>query len=486
MTPAVSRDPDVRRAARGVRAPRQRRDPGVVRPPPRVPGLAVAAIVLVAAVWFWPGLWLSLEWVDQGQIVYGVWRVARGDLPYRDFVHMYGPSLFFLNGALMRWFGEDLAVIRIGLLAVKALLAGLLFVVCRTVARPAIALLVSAWFVVQWGSPLWIFATPYAGHYALACSLAGIAILLGRGSDGWGAALAAGLAVGTGATFKHTSGLFAALAVLVVLTSRPIPAGERDAYASLGRASRSAVAIATVLIAVAYLARVLDTWTAALLVTPPLLALTVEWLPDLPEERALVRGGPRLVPALAFGIGFAMPVAAWVVIYASQGALPSLAHDLFSGLPARVSWHVPLETPHLITIGFVAVLLGGALGLAAGRPALVALAGLATVALFLAATFVPGAGILEVQMTRFLPIALVWAAAPLALRSPSDEASRLVWWFGAMLCLSLHPSSDLPHALMILPGVLPVLALLIEEAWRRAATPLARAGVVTLVGAPLL
>src|SRR5262249_46380133 len=121
--PAVPRDPNVYRAARGVRAARERRDSGVVRLP-RVPALAVAAIVRVAAVGFWPGLWLSLEWVAQGQIVYGAWRVARGDLPYRDFVHMYGPSLFFLNGALLRWFGEDLAVIRIALLVVKALLAG--------------------------------------------------------------------------------------------------------------------------------------------------------------------------------------------------------------------------------------------------------------------------------------------------------------------------------------------------------------------------
>ncbi len=69
--------------------------------------VAAVAVALVAGAWFWAGTWLTLEWVDQGQIVYGAWRVARGDLPYRDFDHLYGPSLFFLNGELLRWFGED-------------------------------------------------------------------------------------------------------------------------------------------------------------------------------------------------------------------------------------------------------------------------------------------------------------------------------------------------------------------------------------------
>jgi hypothetical protein len=458
----------------------------VERPPPRTSLAVVAAIVLGAAVWFWPGTWLTLEWVDQGQIVYGAWRVARGDLPYRDFDHLYGPSLFVLNGALLRWFGEDLMVIRLGLLAVKALLAGLLYVVCRSVARPAIALLVTAWFVVQWGAPLWIYATPYASHYTFACSLAGLAILLGRPATGWRPAFAAGLCVGLGATFKQTTGLFAAAGIAMALASAPAPEGARDGLAGIARATRALAAIAVAAIVAGYLAPTLETWTGALLMAPPLFAMVLDWLHDLRQERALAAGRPRVVRVLAFGAGFGAPLLAWAAIYASQGALADLVHDTLVGLPQRLHWFVPLAPPHPITLVFAALLAVAAGGLAAGRALPVAGAGLGTLVLFAAAAVVPGWGIVTAESARMLPIALVWTVAPLALRHDGGEPPRLLWWFGALVCISLYPASDLPHTFMILPAVIPLLALLVDRAWSRAATSLARAGLAVVVGVPLL
>jgi hypothetical protein len=453
---------------------------------PRARRLAVAAIALVAAAWFWSGIWLTLEWVDQGQIVYGVWRVARGELPYRDFDHMYGPSLFFLNGALMRAFGEDLGVLRMSLLAVKVLLAGLLFVTCRAVARASIAALVTGWFVAQWGAPLWIFATPYAGHYTLACCLAGLAVLLRQPAGGWRAALVAGLLVGVGATFKHTTGVFVALGALVVLASRPAPTDARDGLAGIARALRAALGLCTAVVIVGYLLPTLETWTGALLMGPPLLALVMEWRRDLPLERTLRAGRPRVTSTLAFGAGFAVPLATWAAVYAAQGALGDLGHDLLFGLPPRVHWFVTLEAVHPLTLCLATALATGAAGLVFSRPALVAVAGFVSAALFIAGAYVPGWGVLSLQATRFLPIALVWVTAPLALGRGDRDASRLLWWFAAMVCLSLYPSSDLLHALMIQPAVLPLLALLVEEGWALGRTALARVGVAMLVGSLLL
>ncbi len=448
--------------------------------------VAAVAVALVAGAWFWAGTWLTLEWVDQGQIVYGAWRVARGDLPYRDFDHLYGPSLFFLNGELLRWFGEDLGVIRIGLLAVKAVLAALLFLVCRAVARPGIALLVTAWFIVQWGAPLWIYATPYAGHYTLACCLAGLVVLLGRPAGRWRRACLAGVLIGAGATFKQTTGLFVALAALLVLASRPERRGERDGLAWLGRALRVVIAIGSAAVVAGYLAPTVETWTGAMLMAPPLLALVLEWLRDLPRERALAAGRPRLAGALAFGVGFAMPLLAWAAYYASQGALGDLVHDTLLGLPQLVHWFVPLSTPLPLTLVFGAALAVAAAGLATGRAAPVVLAGIASVALFTALTVIPGGGSTAAQVTQFLPVGLVWVSAPIALRDPTAETPRLIWWFGALVGLSLYPASDLPHTLMIVPAELPLLALLVEEAWSRARAPLARTGVALLVGAPMV
>src|SRR5262249_35106767 len=207
------------------------------------------AVALVAAACFWPSIRLGLEWVDQGHIVYPIWLVARGALPYRDFHQLYGPSLFFLNGALMRWFGEDLMVLRLGLLVVKVVLVVLVFLLSHRVARPVIALGVTAWLVAVWCSPLWLFWAPYGVHYTLVLGLAGVAVLLG-GPASVLRALAAGLCFGAAATFKQTTGLLGAAGVAVALASVESPGA--DALAAPARVLRLAVVAVAALLALAY------------------------------------------------------------------------------------------------------------------------------------------------------------------------------------------------------------------------------------------
>jgi hypothetical protein len=81
------------------------------------------ALWLLAAIWFMPGSLATIEWVDEGHLVYFASRVAEGALPYRDFHHVYGPGTFFLNGTLLRLFGPDLLVVRLALVVVKATLS---------------------------------------------------------------------------------------------------------------------------------------------------------------------------------------------------------------------------------------------------------------------------------------------------------------------------------------------------------------------------
>src|SRR5262249_59520293 len=76
----------------------------------------------------------------------------------------------------MRWFGEDLMVLRLGLLVVKVVLVVLVFLLSHRVARPVIALGVTAWLVAVWCSPLWLFWAPYGVHYTLVLGLAGVAV----------------------------------------------------------------------------------------------------------------------------------------------------------------------------------------------------------------------------------------------------------------------------------------------------------------------
>jgi hypothetical protein len=441
-----------------------------------------AAVALLAAAWFWLGTRLTLEWVDQGQIVYGAWRFARGDLPYRDFDHVYGPSLFLLNGALLRWFGEDLMAVRLGLLATKAMLAALIFVVSRAVARTGIALAVTAWFIAVWGAPLWLYATPYAGHYALACSLAGLAILLARRGGGWRLAFAAGVCVGLGATFKQTTGLFGAAGILVVLASSPVAGDTRDDVAGVARWLRLVVVVAVASMAIGYLSRALATWSGAVLLGPVLAGLSGEWWRDRRVEPLLPAGRPRVVDTLVFGTGFAVPLALWIAAYAARGAVGDLVHDTVAGLPQLIDWSVPFGVPDIRTVVLGAALVGGGLGVAAARSAVVVVAGLVVGGLALVSALAPLGAATAMHTMRLLPLLVTCAAAPVALARREAIAHRLVWWFAAFASLSLHPGADLPHALMVLPALLPALAMLLDEAWTLTRDrPLGRAAAAVCV-----
>ena len=426
-------------------------------------------MAVLATVCFWPSIRLGLEWVDQGHIVYPIWLVARGALPYRDFHQLYGPSLFFLNGALMRWFGEDLLVLRLGLLVVKVALAVLVFLLSGRVARPAIALGVTAWLIAVWCSPLWLFWAPYGVHYTLVLGLAGVAILLGASAPVL-RALAAGLCFGVAATFKQTTGLLGAAGVVVALASASTEGRATDALAGLARVLRLAIVVAAALLALAYPAggrgTVRGIWTMALLASPPVLALIAETIRDRGSERALRGGRGRIARVLAFGLGFVLPLSAFAALYASQGVLGELVHDTLLGLPQRIDWFVPFERPATWTLVLGAALAVGAAALAApaGR-ARTALLGLATlaVALIVGAVLTRASwGIVAWQFSDYLPAALVWVSAPLALHRGA-AASRLLWWYGAFTLLSLHPAADVPHGLMILPAVVPLLALVLER-----------------------
>ena len=439
---------------------------------------AAAGVALLAAACFWPSIRLGLEWVDQGDIVYPTWLAAHGALPFRDFHHLYGPSPFFLNGALLRWFGEDLLVLRLGLLLVKIALAVLVFLLSCRVARPAIAFLATAWFVVIWSSPLWLFTTPYAVHYTLVLSLAGVALLVG-GPRPVPRVFAAGLCFGIAATFKQTAGLLGAVGVTVALASSGGYGGERDVPARL---LRIAIALVVLLLVLAYPARARGTWTMAILVAPPAVALVARVMRN---RTALVRIGS----IIALGLGFVVPLAILAAFYAGHGALRDLVHDTLIGLPQRIDWYVPIEAPAPRTGVLAAAIAAGAAALAvpAGRARTVVL-GLATVAVagVVGAVFTrPGWGVVSWQLSIYLPAVLVWTAAVPALRANDD--AQLLWWYGALSVVSLYPSADLPHALMILPAVIPLLALLLERLWTAAgACLLPRLLTAGLAGLPLL
>src|SRR5262245_40636078 len=213
----------------------------------------LAALWVTAAAWFVPGTLDTLERIDEGHLVYFASRVAEGALPYRDFHHMYGPSVFFLNGALLALAGQDLLAVRIGLIALKATLSVAVARVASGAAGGAAGLL--AWFLLLavWGAPLWIFAAPYAGVYQVTLDLLALVALVSLQDRPRRRALVAGLCLGMAATFKQTSGVLVGVGVMTFLLHEGSAGGTRrrggrDPLATAIRLALLAIGLAVIAI----------------------------------------------------------------------------------------------------------------------------------------------------------------------------------------------------------------------------------------------
>ena len=133
------------------------------RPPPNVasaptverprPGwgeevLALFCLVLVLCVDL-ALVRVGLDAVDEGYFVEQATRVVQGQLPYRDFDSLYTPALLYVHAAILNLFGSSPVVdLRIVGLLARLVLAGGLYLVCRTLVRPAIAVLPSLYLLV--------------------------------------------------------------------------------------------------------------------------------------------------------------------------------------------------------------------------------------------------------------------------------------------------------------------------------------------------
>jgi len=451
-----------------------------------VRGLGLVALGALAALYFHGTVMRTIELMDEGQIVYPSWRVAEGDMPYVGFRQLYGPSVFLLNGALLRLFGADLRVIRLSLVVLKALVSVLVYAVTRRLAPRPVALAICAVLVAIWGTPIWLFNTPYATYYATALSLTGL--LLAGGTPGrW---LMSGVCMGLAATFKQTQGIFDFLAVvLFAIVATPPRAGPAVHSGRVRRGAgllRLLMLCGTLAFAVAYLGPHLATVSAALMLAP--LAGLVAWLvvrelAGWPPHDAAVASLGRV--ALA-SVGAALPALVYAIVYWRIGALAALVRDTAVGLPQAMAWFVPFRMPEVATVCLAGTLWASFALVRALRRGTSVTASLGALTVALAGLLVDRARAPGLRsylaggrwMTEFLgllpwlPFFVVGVGALALLRaapgrggstgSERAESERyrgleLVVPFAAITLLQMYPAADLPHAGMVLPAFLPLL-----------------------------
>jgi hypothetical protein len=140
--------------------------------PPKLPPLwerrwfapaAIAAAALAMLVWTW-GTWPDVL-VDFGVQLYAPWRLAAGEVLYRDIAHYTGPLSIYYNALAFRIFGPSLLTLVLWNLPILAGIFAMVYCLCGKVAGPLAAFAAGISFTV-----LFAFShlTP-AGNYNYVC-----------------------------------------------------------------------------------------------------------------------------------------------------------------------------------------------------------------------------------------------------------------------------------------------------------------------------
>jgi len=178
----------------------------------RLPALLLSSAFLALTLWSW-GRWPDAL-VDYGQQLYVAWRLAEGDVLYRDLAWLHGPLSAWLDGGLMRVFGAHLWTLalfnHLVVAAVTVLWLRLLRpLVSRTAAVTGALAFLGLFAFAQYlpvASYNWICPYTYEITHGVALALAAV-LVLGRHAE-------------TGAT-RHLAGTGALLG-LVFLTKTEV------------------------------------------------------------------------------------------------------------------------------------------------------------------------------------------------------------------------------------------------------------------------
>lgn len=408
---------------------------------------------------------VGLDAMDEGYFVEQATRVVQGQLPYRDFDSLYTPALLYIHAAVLNLFGSspivDLRVV--GLLA-RVVVAGGLYLMCRPLVRPAMAMLPSLYVLVAldrlpytWephpGWPSEALTIVAASTFARLPFTAGLRRTVLLATIGAIAAMVFAL--------KQNAGVLLGLALVVSTAWQGIEGLRTD----VTRALRTVQLLLLVLVVAT------STWLVHLQASPTILAYFL--IPLLAAGYAAIL--PARVSATGRGVRSWFSVLGWLGLGWSVVSLPWLIALLaaldwnlvlvksFIGVVNQEVLWFPLQGPGS---GAWASLLGLGVGLLAvvrwrRKPALCAGALLVTLAFGvsmivltreagepLVVTLVLAPGRAADGVALFLPVVCILAGTVLSLtRLPA----RTTWWLrwmtvaSALTFLTEYPRVDEAH-----------------------------------------
>jgi hypothetical protein len=323
--------------------------------------LAFLIVVVVSGAYML--YYLDRGWIphDEGTLAHGAERVLSGEMPHRDFVEGYTGGLTYVNALAFRVFGIRLLAIRYVLFLVFIVWIPVCYYAATRFLRPyaAGAVTLTAMF---WSVPNYPAAMP--SWYNLFLATGGVAALLAyidAGKVRW--LFVAGLCGGFSVLVKVHGLLFVAAGLLFILYHESQrEQTEQDARPSslLSQLAIGAILLAAIvsLLAIGLVRR---SWVDLYQFTVPGLAMVTIVVRSIIGVRhrsqsaalAIARG------AIPYLVGTALPIAAFVSLYAVADALPDLLRGV-ALLPTKAAKGASLDPPSplgLIPMAMAAFLL---------------------------------------------------------------------------------------------------------------------------------
>jgi hypothetical protein len=282
---------------------------------------------------------LKRGWVpgDEGTLAESAERVLRGELPHRDYHEAYTGGLSYVNAVAFRVFGTNLASMRYMLfLFFLAWVPAVYYVASRFVSPPvasAVTLL-----AVAWGPPNYAAAMPswynlFFATFGMAALLRYVEVQSGR----W--CLIAGFCGGISILFKLLGLYFVAGALLTLLFREQMapnaaPADRRERLWYRGFLLTGILLYEALVFG---LLRQLANAATYLYYWVPNLAVgaTIVWQEFHAGQNRSRRFSFFLRESALFGMGFAAPIAVFLIPYWLTGSLSAVVRDLIT-LPGRL------------------------------------------------------------------------------------------------------------------------------------------------------
>jgi hypothetical protein len=196
-------------------------------------------LIAFSFLYYLAGMYQGLEVYDEGFSVYGAERLLNGEIPYRDFLALHSPGIYYLQAGLFKLFGSSIIVERV---LSSIFLSGLpifAFLIASHFVSRAYALV--AWFLCLVENIYWDFACP--GVPALFFSLLSVLFLLKfmtNPSKKYRLLFFSGLSTGAAVLFRYDFGgytFLAATMIIIPFTFRYLAMNRNDALSCASSAS---------------------------------------------------------------------------------------------------------------------------------------------------------------------------------------------------------------------------------------------------------